>query len=325
MDGIPETSQRRGDVEADSRRAKGRDRPIINHPSTMINSNGFTLIELLVVIAIIALLLAIFVPVMRTARERGQRAVCLSNLRQLTMAWIAYADEHDGRLVSGCAFGSRRYGSRWLKGWAGHAFQYPASRAALQENPDKGALWPYLQNIEVYHCPRGAGTFWASYAILSGANGELIEGTYVPVTNEVEASPAGIRVGKTVLRLTRLTDIVSPGASGRAVFVDRRNLLCDFTVDYLNPHWWLSSPPPIHHAEGVTLSMADGHAEYWRWKGRETTTMPRIPNADGIDQLVEPEPGAEWRRVQTEDGLYDLQKLQRATWGRMGYSAQWTP
>ena len=42
---------------------------------------GFTLIELLVVIAIIALLLALLIPVLRSARELGQRTVCLSNLR----------------------------------------------------------------------------------------------------------------------------------------------------------------------------------------------------------------------------------------------------
>ena len=47
---------------------------------------GFTLIELLIVIAVIAILLAILMPVARTARERGQRVVCLNNLRQLTLA-----------------------------------------------------------------------------------------------------------------------------------------------------------------------------------------------------------------------------------------------
>ena len=58
----------------------------------MDKSKGFTLIELLVVIAIIALLMAILMPVLHRAREQGMRAVCLSNLTQLTLACIFYAD-----------------------------------------------------------------------------------------------------------------------------------------------------------------------------------------------------------------------------------------
>ena len=63
--------------------------------------NGFTLIELLVVITVIALLMAILIPVLNRARETGQRAVCLSNLKQLTLGWLMYAEDHDGEMVSG--------------------------------------------------------------------------------------------------------------------------------------------------------------------------------------------------------------------------------
>ena len=62
---------------------------------------GFTLIELLVVIAIIAVLMAILMPALNRVREQGKRSSCLSNLKQLTLAWIMYADENDDNLING--------------------------------------------------------------------------------------------------------------------------------------------------------------------------------------------------------------------------------
>ena len=285
----------------------------------MRKNKGFTLIELLVVIAIIALLMAILVPVLRSAREQGHRVVCLSNLRQLTLAWVAYATEHDDQIVTGQAFVTKSgWGNDYVdyEGWVGRAFLLPESRDALIENPQKGALWPYLKDVDIYRCPRGYFGHAVTYTTVTSANGGYMEGTHLP-------NGAGLRVGRTVLRLTRQTDIISPGAGQRAVFMDNGYTPGgeDFSVPYLYPHWYNGSPPPIHHSEGVTLSMADGHAEYWKWKGRETVNMPRQlllrPNGLFLEIL-------EVRDYvpQTEDGKYDLQRLQKAIWGRLGYTLE---
>jgi len=273
---------------------------------------AFTLIELLVVIAILALLMAILFPVLRSARERAHRVVCLSNLRQLTFAWLAYAEDHDGKIVPVAGYTYKTTHGDIVRegrvyGWLGKALFLPESRAAMLENPDKGALWPYIRDVDVYRCSRGMARHAVTYAPVVSMNGVNVGGTYVPGTGIFQKTDFGKRVGSTVLKLTNLTDIISPGAAQRAVFIDMGQTPTgsDFLVYYLDPKWSWHSAPPIRHHEGTTLSMADGHVEFWKWKGLETIEIPRevMDNGKYAYELLK---GPDYE-PKTEDGIYDLQ------------------
>src|SRR5687768_6991409 len=61
----------------------------------MVRRKGFTLIELLVVIAIIAILAAILFPVFAQARAQARKTQCLSNLKQIGLGSLMYAQDYD--------------------------------------------------------------------------------------------------------------------------------------------------------------------------------------------------------------------------------------
>jgi prepilin-type N-terminal cleavage/methylation domain-containing protein len=66
------------------------------NPITGDRTHGFTLIELLVVVAVIAILAALLLPALGRAKMQAQQTVCLSNLRQVTLAGLMYLDETQG-------------------------------------------------------------------------------------------------------------------------------------------------------------------------------------------------------------------------------------
>jgi len=266
-------------------------------------NRAFTLIELLVVIAIIAILMSILFPALNRAREQGRRAICLSNLKQLALAWLMYAGENDDKIVNGAGGISRANEPPWVgRCWAdnyGSGGQMPAAQQLA--NIQTGALWPYAKELKVYRCPTGTRGEMLTYAAMDSVNGLSRTGT--------ASGGVGTRVGKTVLWLKKLSDIISPSAPYRMVFIDEGWVTPDsYAVHYVNEQWW--DDPPTRHGDGTNNSFADGHAEYWKYQGVDTIKWARDQQRVHTSNNHRPE---------TEAGFDDLHRLQKATWGRLGY------
>ena len=243
---------------------------------------GFTLIELLVVIAIIALLMAILIPTLNRAREQGKRAACLHNLKQLTLAWIMYADDNDGKLPRAWA---GRPGS-----WVGR----PRPGQSEKENMElirEGLLFRYCPDVKLYKCPTGRPGEVVTYSIVESMGGE----------------PGS---GGTDLDMTFVNRSQIPNSSRRFVFVDEGKWPgSPWNVFYLEPAWWDS--PTIRHSMGTNWSFADGHSEYHKWVDPRTIELARsyethVELGSGMDKTVHKD-------------SKDLEWVTFGIWGELGY------
>lgn len=116
---------------------------------------GFTLIELLVVIAIIAILAAILFPVFARAREKARQTMCLSNAKQLGLAWLMYAQDYDEMACPSYYYSADfRFEYAWdfILDWGTIVNGYPAH--------EYGFLGPYTKNGQINTCPSFHGTDW---------------------------------------------------------------------------------------------------------------------------------------------------------------------
>src|SRR5579864_4497843 len=113
--------------------------------------SAFTLIELLVVIAIIAILAAMILPALAKAKTKAQGIYCLNNEKELTLAWLQYADDNQNNLVPNHDGGVTDYNLSWVPGWLD--FQPNNTDNTNVNYLMLSKIAPYTKTKSIYKCP----------------------------------------------------------------------------------------------------------------------------------------------------------------------------
>jgi prepilin-type processing-associated H-X9-DG protein len=274
---------------------------------------GLTRVDVAVALACIALVVGQAAVLNAGGRERAKREVCLANLRMLTAAWKAYADDNAGKLVNGAP----QTGIQCPDCSADPAYRTKAAAPTISSDEhykevpwigpaygaindcskkcaiNTGALWKYANDYDIYRCPVGNKGEMITYMIVDGANGlprqdTKVKGVWLKNINQIK---------KTAKQL---------------IFIDEGKVSPDsYAVNFdggsegqRNEVWW--DPPPVRHEGGVTVSFADGHSEHHKWKAKETI----IIGGGGYYPMG----------PTTCAGKNDLYWVQTGCWGKLGYT-----
>jgi prepilin-type N-terminal cleavage/methylation domain-containing protein/prepilin-type processing-associated H-X9-DG protein len=227
-------------------------------------NRAFTLIELLVVIAIIAILAAILFPVFAQAREKARATSCLSNLKQLGLGTMMYAQDYDEILPG--------YWTWNPCGIYAHSpYIFPPGWTA-QQAEQNCQVCPYTKNAQIFACPSQGSKRYGGTNCSYGLAYPTIDGGSSPVPG----TPYNLPLGAALAALTSpastamITEsgIWLPGSTGPCTASTWEGIFsgCDTRNSYAYPYvypptgnFW-SAPLPVH-TQKANVTFADGHAK----------------------------------------------------------------
>ena len=238
----------------------------------MRKSHAFTLIELLVVIAILSILAALLLPAIQSAKEKGRQATCISNMRNLTNAFMMYANESEGHLPTTGRTGSSPY-FEWVKG--GNVISVPQTDASACQriHIEDGTIWPYLYERSDKGNPRKEEWYSnpSSNPYLCPSAGAIGRKRGLSYTMnfylDVPASHDLYRIGITLSRIRHPAETI--------MLVDESELTLNDGTFW---HQGVELDVPrllLKHSGGGNLAFCDGHV---RWI--EKDKLMRLMNRD---------------------------------------------